>query len=695
MNLINKNPYRILALPITASEKEIARQVNTLATFADMGKINSKTFDTDFPFLPSADRSPIAIDEAKKQIEQSESKLLYSLFWFWKNNSVDELALEVLKDGNTEKAISIWEKSALSSKNKIYKAIPLNENLISSSTQFNDTDDEDHILKKNGDEYLVERKKETNNYSIPTAFYDLNFDENWTIECDATWLAGIDNSSYGIVFGREKGSYYFFGIAGSGSYMYGKYNDWTFNSCIDWKENGNFKKWGSNKLRIEKIENTLKFFINGEYVNTWQAEPFFGKFFGFKVSKNQKISFRNFKFCKLVEDDSYGEGLNVSSKNFSNIKNLSTLYLGLAVASTKGTFKLNHFRKGIVLAKNIFANGNMDEYSKLIAGDRYNYNSEKTLHFYINDILDSVKPFLDKADGISTSELISSFATYPIEAKHFLNNRFVAKQIQNIDKEIEIAKTERKKSAATATEAGKTLVNNTKADLDYLGKTLGEGDYQYQTIADKLSLAIVQCGIDAFNVCKDAKGEIDYVKAIRCEEAYLNEYEYALQIAATHRTKERAKENLDTCKQYIKDKHFYNCWFCGNNPPEEVCKFEITIYKETYRSYFPRRVQFSYLPVSIPRCSDCQKVHSQSSDKFTLSLIGCAVVGLIIGAMADGYWFAGLLVGGIIGWIIGTALKSQQTSKEAIKDTSQSTIRNYPLLNQALSEGWKFSKPSA
>ena len=692
MNHIYNNPFRILGLPITSSEREIAKQINTLSTYAEMGK--TKSFETDFPFLPHTDRTPQVIEEAKKQIEQNESKFLQSLFWFWKNNSVDELAFDVLKEGKTEKAIDIWEKSALTNKHTVYKSVSLNENLISSSSGFADTDDENHSFKKNGDDYLVERKKE-DSYSIPTASYELNFDDNWAIECDTSWIDGIDNNSYGIVFGREKGSYYFFGIAGSGSYMYGKYNDWTFSSCIDWTSNNNFNKWSSNKLRIEKVEMTLKFYINGEFVNSWQAEPFFGKYFGFKVTKNQKISFRNFKFCKLVEDETYGEGLNVSSKNFSSIKNLSTLYLGLSIASTKGSFKLNHFRKGVALAKNIFANGNMNEYSKLIAGERYNYNSEKTLHFYINDILDSVKPFLDKSNGISKSEFLSSFASYPIEGKQFLNNRFIAKQIQNIDKEIETAKSVRKTSPASSIDAGKTLVKNTQADIEYLQNILENSDYQYQTITDKLSLAIIQCGIDAFNFCKTSNGEIDYAKAIKSEESYLHEYEYALSLAATQRVKDKAKENLDSCKDYIKNKSLYSCWFCGINTPQEPSKFEKTIYKETFRSYFPRRVQFSYVPVSIPRCPDCQTTHTQGSDKFMLPMVICTLVGLIIGALADGYWFAGLLIGGIIGYLIGTSLKSQQISKAAIKDTSESTIRNYPPLQKMLSEGWRFSKPTA
>ena len=71
------------------------------------------------------------------------------------------------------------------------------------------------------------------------------------------------------------------------------------------------------------------------------------------------------------------------------------------------------------------------------------------------------------------------------------------------------------------------------------------------------------------------------------------------------------------------------------------------------------------------------------------------MIGLIIGILADGYWFLGLLIGGVVGWILGEVLKSQQTSKSEIKNTSQSTIKNYPEITQMLKEGWQFSQPSA
>lgn len=682
MNLIDNNPYRILGLPITASEKEIARQISTLSTHAKtFGK--TKSLDTDFPFLSTINRNPSEIEEAKKQIEKSENKLLYSLFWFWKNNSVDELTLEVLKEGNTNKAIEICEKSVFANKINVYKPIVFIENLIKSSTDWSTKNSENHLLTLKDDEYIIERKAETSS-SIPVVYAEINDDENWTIECDTEWHNGVDDIGYGIIIGRDGENYFSFDLAGNGYYCFGKDTESTYEKLISWKKCDAINKWSKNHVQIEKINDRLNFYINLEFVDSIQYQKLVGKYFGFKVTKNQKISFRNFKFCKLVEDETYGEGINVTLKNFSNLKNLSTLYLSMATYN--GTFQIDNFKKGIVLAKTFFTAENFDDFSKLIAGERYIYKPDKVLHFYVNEVIDSLKNYIEKPNGISTSQLINTFSSFPVEAKHFLNKRFVSKQIHNIEKEIEIAKTERNKSASTAHETGKKLISNTKSDIAYLKNVLGESDYEYQIIADKLSLAIVQCGIDHYIATKN-------------DEVYLHEYEFALSIAVTERTRERAKENLDSCKEWIKNKHLYICWFCGNKQPEESSEFSITIYKETSRMPTVKgtSIKYSYVPINIQRCSACKKVHSQSSNNFYFALIGCAVTGLIIGAnqSKEDSWFFGLLIGGLLGWMFGAILKFEQISKAKIKDTKESTIKNYPVLDQMLKDGWSFSKPQA
>lgn len=108
MNLVLNNPFRILGLPITASEREIAKRISDLSIFAEMGKF--KSYDTDFPFLSMLERKPESVKEASARIEQPDGKLFCSLFWFWKHSVIDELAFNLLKNGEVGKAISLWAK---------------------------------------------------------------------------------------------------------------------------------------------------------------------------------------------------------------------------------------------------------------------------------------------------------------------------------------------------------------------------------------------------------------------------------------------------------------------------------------------------------------------------------------------------------------------------------------------------------
>ena len=699
MNPTHNNPFRILGLPLTASARDITKQVNTLATYAEMGK--AQVFDTDFSLFPPVNRTLEVIEEASKRIEQGENKLLHSLFWFWNNNSVDELALDVLKEGRIERAIEIWEKAIFATKEKSYKPVALRDgydNLIRESSDWYEGNDDDHSLNKNDGAYFIERKAATS-YSIPSVYAYLSNDEkDWSIECNTEWIKGIDNVGYGIVFGKDKGNYFSFEIAASGYYKFDKYVDWNSTSLIPWKSSAVVDTWGTNHLQITNNNNRLSFHINGQLVDSVQREPFFGNYLGFKVAHAQTVVFSDLGICKLVEDDSYGAGLKVSSKNFSNIKNLSVLFLSLT--ANGGTLEQDYLLKGVALANKCFSEEHIEEYSKLVAGDRYVYDADKALRFYISSVIDSLKQYLDKPAGISTGKLIRTFSDYPVEAKQYINSRFLAKPIQNIEKEIESALAARRSSPSSAVEAGKSLVEVTKSDFEFLKEVLGTSNYQYQSIADKLANEVIQCGVDYFNATKN-------------DEAGLSLYQYGCLIAASSATRQRANENRTSCEEWIKNKVYYLCWFCGTNQPDSIYSFSKTIYKETSRSYFPRSVQFSYVDIRVPRCSHCLEVQSKNPDKYWAAVIGsvsvCLVIGTIIGVIVDsipdlgagggsatGFGaVAGALAGACIGAIAGQRLKRAQLSEAGVKEASNLTISRYPIVTQRLREGWQLSKPSA
>jgi len=138
------------------------------------------------------------------------------------------------------------------------------------------------------------------------------------------------------------------------------------------------------------------------------------------------------------------------------------------------------------------------------------------------------------------------------------------------------------------------------------------------------------------------------------------------------------------------------CHFCETNAPDKGCDIHTTIYKETSRSYIPRRVQFSYSDVTIPRCKSCKEIHSKGSSNYFLAFFGLLILGVIIGALTEGeHFIIGGIIGAVAGWIVGMIVEGNQVKKGGIKDASESTLSRHPLLIERIRDGWTFSKPSA
>ena len=122
MKLILENPYRILGLPVTASDREIAKRGDDLAMYIEMGI--TKKYEHDFLF----DTNPISrtkesLQRALGQLELGNQKIFHSTFWFHNNSSVDQLVFELLNEGQLAKAEDIWNKQTsgeVNSKNASY-----------------------------------------------------------------------------------------------------------------------------------------------------------------------------------------------------------------------------------------------------------------------------------------------------------------------------------------------------------------------------------------------------------------------------------------------------------------------------------------------------------------------------------------------------------------------------------------------
>ena len=143
--------------------------------------------------------------------------------------------------------------------------------------------------------------------------------------------------------------------------------------------------------------------------------------------------------------------------------------------------------------------------------------------------------------------------------KKHISGKAINPLIDTIQNAIAIAKKSRGKGSQARLEAGEVLMKSTKATLQQLMSLLPKTDLQYQMIADKLGLEILQCGIDYFNEADEADTAH---KAMKLQK-------YAMGIVVGQMAKDRCKENVDTLQKII-----------DNLPPSEVYSEDRAIHEE-------------------------------------------------------------------------------------------------------------------
>ena len=167
---------------------------------------------------------------------------------------------------------------------------------------------------------------------------------------------------------------------------------------------------------------------------------------------------------------------------------------------------------------------------------------------------------------------------------------------------------------------------------------------------------------------------------------------YSLRINVNESTKSKFQQDKNELKKLEKKyKGVLVCHFCETNAPDNGCEINTTIYKETSRSYFLRRVEFSYSEVTIPRCRSCKEIQSKRGNINHLIFFVLIILGVIIGAATEGeHFIIGGIIGAVAGWVIvGNIIEG------GIKDSSEYTLSRHPLLKERFKNGWTFSKPIA
>lgn len=192
-----------------------------------------------------------------------------------------------------------------------------------------------------------------------------------------------------------------------------------------------------------------------------------------------------------------------------------------------------------------------DQFVEAVIGVGNRNPGDSFIFGFIDELCDEV--------GYNT---ILPFITIEIWKNHLIK-KTINPLIGQIQSAIDVAKSLRGKGSTARYNAGVKLMKDTTESLQQLKSILSTTNLQYQMIADKLGLEILQCGIDYFN----GSNAYDAArKAMRIQS-------YAMGVVVGKMAKDRCKENVDILQKII-----------DNLPPQEIFEEDKAI-KEELRKF--------------------------------------------------------------------------------------------------------------
>lgn len=129
------------------------------------------------------------------------------------------------------------------------------------------------------------------------------------------------------------------------------------------------------------------------------------------------------------------------------------------------------------------------------------------------------------------------------DAKFYIKSKTIGPLISKISSEVERTKKVDHNDAKARIEAARNLVTNTREPFAQLKSILPSTDSQFQMIADKLGLEMLQCGIDYYNNSDDDDAPQTAMKIQK----------YAQSIVIGKLAKQRCEENVKTLEKIIEE----------------------------------------------------------------------------------------------------------------------------------------------
>lgn len=273
-----------------------------------------------------------------------------------------------------------------------------------------------------------------------------------------------------------------------------------------------------------------------------------------KNTQFDEIAFNNLKekeIEKAIEIWNKTLKEEITTKNYSSYLNLSTLYIALSTIEEQ--IDLQKLQTGISLKGNLIHSESLKELSKIVTGNGVANDPTEISKKFVDEVIELLKPHLNRNNGISTNDLILLFNTFPSNIKKYISSKFTEVPISAIENKVEKTTRKRKDNPEDADKYAEELYKSTKQDLTLLKKLLGSSNVQFRMLADKIANEILQCSVDYFNVRQEYDSDSNFESNLNTAMMLVKLADSA---AISDQVKDRAQENLNTLLE-MKDRAIY------------------------------------------------------------------------------------------------------------------------------------------
>ncbi len=514
MDAILNNPFRILGLPTTASDKEIAKRVSDLLIYAEMGK--KVSYETDFLFLGELDRSTEAITLAAKRIELPENKIFYSLLCFDLKDNFERESIEFIKQGDFSSAYNLLN-NAIEENSPNDFITWQGKDQISLLKKISIVDNDDYSIQKaipppNIDTAtsIFYSLKENKNISIKFKYgvdiietnSQISFTDKYQISCTFKWISPIESQEkkIGLKFKNYSNEEYEILVTQHGKLMVIKSNILEFEKVID---EGLLYEKKSNRLAVQRFDKYIEVKLNEKSIFKNETNEIFQSFLLHFLGR-QNLLIEDL-FISGLTKKGLGTGAEINERTFSYTKNYALSYLILILQSKKiGSSLFNYFYK----IGNIFKQEYFINYTKEVISKNYICDFAALTDIFVKEFYFSLNHLVDLAEEGSQFELHGSFAPLSKDAEQKVKDLSMGSKPYIFENFIKEISSKRSKEPNKAFDYACELKNEATHFYNWYSEFYGFGNLVSKSLSDKIGTELIECAIAYYNAISPKTTEL-------------------------------------------------------------------------------------------------------------------------------------------------------------------------------------------